>query len=1032
MGVLWAAVDERSGQSVAIRILERGVDDPRRVAHFRQSALAAARIAHPNLVRVLDEGVSPEVGPFIVTEWVDGVPLSAWRGHAPPWGFLRQVVLDICDALACVHARDLVHLDLRAGNVMVERTPEGPRARITDVGCARIDDGWEDRSSGARTTLKYLGTLRYMAPEAAEAPPWLVGPWSDLYALGLLVWEMLTGDIPLAHLDGMALLMRRTGSPPPVLPAGVGGAWHAHLAGLLARLLSAEPEERPRGAAQVRRTVEALGEPPVWVEPPARPRFRQAGFDRGAGRAGGFPLWRSEAGRPVGREQPMRELWRAVQAVVGGHGSRLVVLEGPPGAGRSHVVEAVCNHAVEHGQAQVWRAQFSRSGAPGSGLLGALEERMRTGASGVDGVVDRLERLQLLLGADAIGLEAVLPALLRPDPAPFVRPGNEPEPGVDIGNLGSAHMVAGTFLRLLSRAAQADAVIVWLEDAHFAPAAEGVDLVDRILSEHAGLSVCVVVTLRAGATGAEPFRTRFPPGQGVHWSQFAPLDESGLRTYVRERLALVPADEDRVLAAIQREPTLLRPIVDQALGALVQAAEGNALLPGTVLPETPEEIFAAQVRELPTAGLDALVPDVVTGLAFARLPLTPQVIKALEADDPHRPYARALAAAERARMVERRPLGGWTFVDPRLVGWLVARAGDRADSWHRRWSSALERLEAGGRGRLGIERAGHAEALGQAPQAIRSLLDAAAWALGPGQHAMERGLLAAQAATSLARALPDLGLAARGARLRAELLRQAGKEAAARQALEEAEALLGGLDAPLERGWCAWTGAWMEVDARELDAAMADFGEARLHFERAGFRAGVFWAWLGHARIHSLRGEHQAARTLARQAEAGFEELGAVRGQLASRYARAAAADYAGDFATADERYASLEALAVERRWLQEEATTRLHRARIALEMGRAANALRLMEAAEDTASAVRFARLGEWISAVRPAAYAALGDAAGAERALREARLPNPRLCATASQAILAGLRHPAATVNAELYLQLSRWANRVRDESR
>lgn len=1032
MGVLWAARDERSGQSVAIRILERGVDDPLRVAHFHASALAAARLHHHNVARVLDCGTG-SVGPFIVTEWIDGDPLSAWVGSSPPWGFIRSVVMQMCDALSAIHARDLVHLDLRPANVMVCRTDMGPEVRITDIGCARIDDGWSDRVSGARATLKYLGSLRYMAPEVAESPPWLIGPWSDLYSVGLLLWEVLCGNIPQGHLEGIALLLHRNRNLPPILPREFGGAHQPALAGLLQRLLAPDPADRARGAAQVRRTVEAIPGDPVWVDPPRmKRRFKQAGFDPAVAPASGFPLQPLDAGPLVGREREMRAVWNAVQGVVAGRGSHLVVVNGARGCGKTHLVRQVAEYVSARGLARTWHAEFHPTAAAGSGLAGLLERHLRAAGSDVDGVAARLPRVHLLMGADADGLEQVLPALLRPDPTPYVRPGNEPEPGVEIGSVGSAHMVAGTFLRLLKRAASYEALLLWLDDVHDAPGAEGLDLVDRILGQLGDLPVCVVATVRSEAVGRAALEARFPAEDGVTWVDLPPLTESALRGYVQSRLSLAEPGASQVVAAMAERPELMRGLADHLLdGRLVAGALECHIAPNTLLPETPQELYHAQMQSLPNDGPDTLVPDVVTGLAMAQLPLTPLVVAALKADDPNRPYDQALAHAERARLLERNPLGGWRFESRRLVDWLVSRAGPRAESWHRRWVKVLERLEADGRGRLGIERAEHAEALGRQGDAIRYLLEAAAWALGPGQHALERGLLAAQRAASLAQAVADADLGSRAARIRAELLRQAGKADAARQALGNAELLLSGQEAPLARGWLAWTGAWLDIDARRLDVAAAAFSEARTHFEVAGFQAGVYWTWLGHARAHSLGGEHRAARTLSRQAQEGFKQLGGVRGQLAARYARAAAADAAGDFATADERYAGLQTLATERRWLLEATTTRLHRARIALETNRAHDALSLMDEAAQICDAVRFARLREWIDAVRPAAHAAAGDRSSAKRALADARLTNPRLCVTAARAIQAGLRHPGATLDTVLYQSISRWADTVADRA-
>ncbi|MCK6571881.1 serine/threonine-protein kinase, partial [Myxococcota bacterium] len=481
MGVLWAAFDDRSEQSVAVRILQRGVDEPGRVAHFRASARAAARLAHPAVARVLDEGHDPDVGPFIVSEWIDGWPLTAWRGLTPPWAFTRAILIQLCDALSHIHARGLVHLDLRPGNLMVTAGEHGPVLRVVDVGCARIDDGWSDHSVGAQATLKLLGSLKYMAPEVGDAPPWLHGAWSDLYSVGLVGWELLTGKLPHDELQGVALLMRRASEPAPLLPAGFGGeSNNTALRTLMQRLLATNPAERPLSAAQVRKTLEALPPGPNewrWLDPPRGPKVRQAPFDAARARAGAFPLWPLQPGPVVGRDAELARVTEALHQTVAGYGARLIVLEGIVGAGKSRLAQEATQEAEERGFLRAWRVHFTAGGAPGSGLTGALEDLLRAAGTDADGVARRVAALPLLLGVDPTGLEAALPALLRPDPTPFARPGNEADPGAEVGNVGSAHMVAGAFLELLRRASANETIALWLDDLHLATPAEGLDLV---------------------------------------------------------------------------------------------------------------------------------------------------------------------------------------------------------------------------------------------------------------------------------------------------------------------------------------------------------------------------------------------------------------------------------------------------------------------------------------------------------------------------------------------------------------------------
>ncbi len=1029
MGVLWGATDERSGQSVAIRVLERGVDDELRVAHFRASALAAARMRHRNIARVLDEGLSP-LGPFIVTEWIDGVALAEWRGARLPWGFLREVCAQICEALSHIHAHGLMHLDLRPRNIMVLRDGERPWVRITDVGCGRIEDGWKDRGGGARATLKYLGSLRYMAPEVAEAPPWMIGPHSDLYSFGLVLWEMLCGTIPDGDVEGMALLMRRAQSAPPVLPGGVLSRHERQVRTLLGRLLAKRPADRP-SAAQVRRTIELLEDDETWCEPQRPTEWTQPSFDHAAAPTSALPLVPLALPPVLGREDAQRAVWQPVQAVVGGSGSRVVLIEGRPATGKSLLLSTIVEQVSRMGAARIWRVRFDRHSPPGTGLMGALDDLLRSGNSDAAGIEARIDELPLLLGADGAGLREALPGLMRPDATPFARPGNEPSPGVEVGGEGTAVMLRSLFVELLRRTARSEAVLLCLEDLHLAPDSEGAELVEAVVRRFDDLPVCIVATARADDRATQKLKTRFPEGGVCHWVGLPPHDELNKRAYIKARLGLCREDEDRVLAALRAVPGHMRELCDHLLdGRLQPGPAGQRIVLNTLLPESASELFEALLSAVPASGGSALVPDTICGLALARLPLTPRVLNALVADDPHRPYHRALACAERARLMVRSATGSWRFCSESLRDWLQQRLGLRAESWNLRWLRALDRLEGQGRGQLGLERGHHGEAVGDLGLAVNALLEAAQWALGPGQQALSRGLTAARRASELAATLDRPRLRARAARARAELMRQAGHPSKARVALTEAFGLLQDPAAAVERGWCTLVSAWLAVDERDLPLAARLFNAARESFEKSSYEGGVLWTFIGHAHVASLQGQHRTARTLARQAEKGFEEMGAQRGVLAARMLRASTADASGDHAKAEQRYGRLQALADERRWLLESTRLRLDRVRTLTALQRPHDALVPLDEAADLATALGLDRATAWIVAVRPALLAAAGQHRQASVALQNARIPPPHACTGASATLRAALEHPTARLDEKLHRALSRWADQVANE--
>ncbi|MEZ4468676.1 MAG: hypothetical protein R3F43_30620 [bacterium] len=150
-----------------------------------------------------------------------------------------------------------------------------------------------------------------------------------------------------------------------------------------------------------------------------------------------------------------------------------------------------------------------------------------------------------------------------------------------------------------------------------------------------------------------------------------------------------------------------------------------------------------------------------------------------------------------------RPGGTWQFVSPELVAWLGQGFADRAARWHGTWLRALERLEGRAHGRYGPERAWHAEALGDADAAIQALLDAATWALGPGQQAWERGLKAAERARILSENARDPVRAGRAGACGRPCCARRGGAVEARDALAALEPRLMIPPARRERAACA-------------------------------------------------------------------------------------------------------------------------------------------------------------------------------------------------------------------------------------
>jgi len=210
MSSVFRARDLQLDRQVAIKILhERYVDDPEYVERFRREARAVAQLSHPNIVTVIDRGVE-EGRQYIVFEHVDGENLKelvARNGRLP----LRQAVeltLSVADGLAFAHQHGLVHRDVKPQNVLLSREGE---VKVTDFGIARS----LDVEHGVTQTGTVLGTGEYLAPEQASGSP--VSPATDVYSLGVVLWELLTGDVPFAGENFVAVALRHVNEPPPSL-----------------------------------------------------------------------------------------------------------------------------------------------------------------------------------------------------------------------------------------------------------------------------------------------------------------------------------------------------------------------------------------------------------------------------------------------------------------------------------------------------------------------------------------------------------------------------------------------------------------------------------------------------------------------------------------------------------------------------------------------------------------------------------------------------------------------------------------------
>jgi eukaryotic-like serine/threonine-protein kinase len=254
MATIYRARDLRVDRAVAVKVLREVYStDPKFVRRFQVEAKAASALQHPNIVQVFDYGQT-DGNYYIVMELVEGTDLRRYLRSRGVLDVDRAIIIahDVALGLGAAHRRDIVHRDVKPQNILVGR---GGSIKLTDFGIASV---YKDINAERLTTTGMtLGTVQYYAPEQAQGE--IVSPAADVYALGIVMYEMVTGHPPFDGDSPVAVAMQHI-QDAPTPPSHINPNLSPSLEEIILRCLEKVPEMRFRDGSQLARALESLAD----------------------------------------------------------------------------------------------------------------------------------------------------------------------------------------------------------------------------------------------------------------------------------------------------------------------------------------------------------------------------------------------------------------------------------------------------------------------------------------------------------------------------------------------------------------------------------------------------------------------------------------------------------------------------------------------------------------------------------------------------------------------------------------------------
>lgn len=352
MGTVYRAYDQFLERAVAVKVLnEAGLGSKGR-SRLLDEARLSAQLNHPNIVSVYDAGLAGSI-PFVVMELIPGD--SLYERHPEDLGTILNIARQICAALGHAHEQQIVHRDLKPENVL-----------ITENGLVKLSDFGLALSLASRLTSEgsIIGTVYYLAPELALGQPF--DGRADLYALGVILYEQVTGRVPFAGDNPLAVVSQHV-SAPVVPPSTYHPGLPAELETLILRLMAKDPADRFPNARATADALEAVEHGERRVQPAdtdSGPEERQL-------------LEKLGRGRLIGRQDELAGLHRLWKQALNGQAT-LALISGEPGVGKTRLANEMVIYARLSGAVVLRGGSYeNEAGTPYLPIIEALREWVR-------------------------------------------------------------------------------------------------------------------------------------------------------------------------------------------------------------------------------------------------------------------------------------------------------------------------------------------------------------------------------------------------------------------------------------------------------------------------------------------------------------------------------------------------------------------------------------------------------------------------------------------------------------------------------